>query len=444
MNAMSLLTLGNHKTNKRVWIANQNILGANFRVGDRINILYKAATRTIEVCKSLAGSKVISGRSDSQPIIDIKNATVAETLGHDTDKLEIRFYQNKIVITVSKKSLQKEVRQSKDGKNMFEIFSGGGSLHNFFKNAGYTSQGGLEIDPRFMAVFDENHRNETSLSIQAPIEDVCPSDYPKNIDLLIAGIPCSTFTSSNVKLMRELKALRDTGAADPEELAKRDTGEALVYHVLRAIEYMNPSQIVIEEVEEFSYSVGAVMLRTVLKQMGYHLSETVAQALNTKRKRWCLVADMNSKIDLTDLPTDNGLSIRDVIGEESLQSKDWKTIEESKRFSLASRTIGLRDHEVTESKSNTFTTHGTRSTEPCLKKPNENLYAEFSNEDIAKIHGLDGFILPEGKTLARQVLGQGVADMFKEIAERVMSGKQSTPAVKSGYQSNEPQLSLFA
>ena len=103
--------------------------------------------------------------------------------------------------------------------------------------------------------------------------------------------------------------------------------------------------------------------------------------------------------------------------------------------------VGLRSHLPSERKTNTFTTHSTRSTEPCLKKPNEELYAEFSIEDIAKIHGVSGsFKLPEAKTVARQILGQGVTSIFKEIAKRAKFACDPSPVLAE----KEGQLMLFS
>jgi len=239
-------------------------------------------------------------------------------------------------------------------------------------------------------------------------------------------------------------------------VAKRYEAEALVFHVLNAIQSMNPRQVVVEEVPQFADTPVSMLLRTVLAQWGYNLSETVAHAKHTKRKRWCLVGDMNQKIDLTNLNGDDGKTLEDFL-DSSIEDRAWVPIEESKRFSKASTTIGLRSHEPCEVKCNTFTTHGTRSTEPCLKHPLKELYSEFTNTEIASIHGLKGFVLSGMKTLDRQILGQGVADMFFDIALRVAnsttlslnqawSTDQSclTPQTCSTQQDLEGQLQLFA
>lgn len=61
----------------------------------------------------------------------------------------------------------------------------------------------------------------------------------------------------------------------------------------------------------------------------------------------------------------------------------------------------------------------TRHTEPSLQHPTEDLYYEFTNEDIKKIHGLHDYKLSGVKTWDRYILGNGVVDMFRYVAERI-------------------------
>ena len=81
--------------------------------------------------------------------------------------------------------------------------------------------------------------------------------------------------------------------------------------------------------------------------------------------------------------------------------------------------IGIRYCTPQDSKCNTFTTHATRGTEPILKHPTLELYSEFTSQEIANLHGLDGYKLSGVKTLDRQVLGQGVTNFFDAIAKRI-------------------------
>lgn len=443
MKILSILKLGDHNENKRVWIANRNILKSGFRMGDRINISYNNTDKFIEIHASETGSKVISGRGVDNPIIDIKNASVAETLGCP-EKVEVVFYENRIVISVAKSEQKKNQRQEKTGMKMFDLFAGSGSLTHFFKEAGYQSVGGLEMEDKYLAVFDANNPDKDVVTLCGAIEDIDPSDYPTGVDLVLAGIPCLNYTPANKKMMGELSKQKKGEACDSETLAKRYTSDALVFFVLNAIREMNPRQVVIEEVPNFASTASCGMLRTVLSQWGYNISETVAHAKHTKRQRWCLVGDMNQKIDLTNLNGDDGKTLEDFL-DSSIEDRTWVPIEQSKRFSKASTTIGLRSHEPCEVKCNTFTTNGTRSTEPCLKHPLKELYSEFTNTEIARIHGLKDFVLSGVKTLDRQILGQGVADMFLQIALRVaQSNTLSLNQAWSTDQDLEGQLQLFA
>lgn len=443
MKALSILKLGDHNQNKRVWIANRNILKSGLNVGDRIHVDYNRSEKVIEITASDDGHKVISGRDSENPIIDIKNASVSETLGMP-EKVEVVFHENRIVISVAKTEQKRAQRENKSGMKMFELFSGGGTLHHLFKSAGYQSVGGLEMSDKYLAVFDANNPEKDVVTLCASIEDIDPSDYPTDVDLVIAGIPCTSFSQGNLKMVEALNQLKNGEESDPVRIAQRYEAEALVFHVLNAIQHMNPRQVVIEEVPQFAETPASMLLRTVLSQWGFKLSETVAYAKHTKRKRWCLIGDMNNQINLNNLEVDDGKTIGDFL-DSSIEARDWVAIEESKRFSKANSTVGLRSHEPSESKTNTFTTHSTRSTEPCLKHPHKPLYSEFTNTEIARIHGLTGFKLSGVKTLDRQILGQGVADMFSEIASRVaQSNILSFNQTWSQPSGSTDQLELFA
>lgn len=54
-----------------------------------------------------------------------------------------------------------------------------------------------------------------------------------------------------------------------------------------------------------------------------------------------------------------------------------------------------------------------------MKHPQFNLFSEFTNQEIANIHGLVDYKLSGTKTTDRQILGQGVSDMFYFIAHRI-------------------------
>jgi len=59
------------------------------------------------------------------------------------------------------------------------------------------------------------------------------------------------------------------------------------------------------------------------------------------------------------------------------------------------------------------------------------LYSEFTNREIANIHGISkDFKLDSRKSTSRQVVGQGVTDIFREVAERIASSRENMYSLK--------------
>lgn len=422
---VSVLRLGDHGSNKRVWIVNKT-LQQTFVPGEKVDVAYDKANAQIRIKKtdSVLANHTVSSRGNGTPMIDLKNQKVGETFGEHVEKIEVLYFENEIVIKVAKLEVFKQKRAAKTGLNTFELFCGAGTLTHFFKKAGFNIKGGLELDENYLALFHENNPGEEIYSINARIEDLHTSYLPKDIDVLLSGIPCTTFSGSNVKLKTALKNRREGKPYDKEEIKKADNGESLTFYVLTAIRAMNPRTVVVEEVVEYSESSASIMLRTVLEHMGYNITETVSSGSHTKRQRWCLVANMGEAISLTDLLPDDDKTIGDML-ETSVEDRDWKP-KEGFAPSRLNEAIGIRSCVPADVMSNTFTTHSTRGTEPILKHPTEELYSEFTNREIANIHGLgEEFILTGKKTTDRQILGQGVTDMFYHVASRIRGGAYS-------------------
>lgn len=392
-----------------------------FIPGDVVNCYYDFDKKVFIVEKTeILGSHTISSRANGKPILDIKNKKLTE-LFEGVEKVEILYYPDKLIVKVAQVEVLKNQRKAKKGFRTFEIFCGAGTLSQMFKQAGFTPIGGLELEDDFLVNYELNHRNENTFTISSSIEDVLSKDYPE-ADVGLIGIPCPAYSNGN-KQMIDAIARREKGVSTIEDepiLEKLYTAQALTYYVIEAIRAMNLRTVVIEEVVAYSKTPESFMLRTILKQMGYHLSETISEGSNTIRKRWCLVADMHKKIDLENLIPYSERTIEDCLDIPS-GLRDWKPIEKHVRILKArDKKLGIRSCIPTDIKSNTFTTHGTRHTEPILKHPTKELYSEFTNNEIKNIHGLsDNYILPQTKTLARKILGQGVCNMFYYAAKRI-------------------------
>lgn len=312
--SISILRLGEHGENRRVWIVNKT-LQETFAAGEKVKVGYDKAKKQIKITKPdsfLEGNHTISSRGNGTPVLDIKNKDVADTLGN-VDKIEVLYFKDEIVIKVAKVEHFKNKRSEKTGLNTFELFCGGGTLTHFFKKAGFNIVGGLELKEDYLALFHENNPGEKIYSIQGRIEDVHSSYYPNDIDVALIGIPCDPFSGGNVKLKTALKNKRDGKPYDEKELEKYALGESLTFYVLMAIKAMNPRTVVVEEVVEYSETSASVMLRTVLGHMGYSITETVSSGLHTNRQRWCLVANMGEQISLDNLWFDDNKEIKDFL-----------------------------------------------------------------------------------------------------------------------------------
>ena len=423
--------VGEINKNARIWIANKSI-EKSFSIGQPIFIKYLPASGEIIVEEAeLLSNHSISSRENSKgrtPILDIKNSSVTETFG-DIEKVEVLYYPGKIVIRATKNEKLKKERKEKGLSTLFELFSGGGTLTHHIKKSfalkGHSlrSVGALEMSEQYLTMYEDNNREE-KITICSTIEDIHPSDYPQ-ADIILAGIPCTTFTNANLLMNKAIKNNKSGVATqeDNKRLAGKTTADSLVFYVLNAIFSVNAKIAIIEEVENFSKSSSADLLRTVLLSRNYTLSETILKGLTTKRKRWCMVATMGEKVDLENLMSDDGSTIAEHL-EIPASEREWQTPEQNKRIAGAIRkkSVGVRAVTPEDTLVNTFTTHGTRSSEPCLvNKKGGNLYSEFTNKEIANIHGLSDYKLSGQKTLDRRILGQGTTNSFLEVGERIIN-----------------------
>lgn len=393
-----------------------------FKPGDAVNYFYDKAKQVFIVEKAeIIGSHTISSRSNGKPILDVKNKSLSE-LFEGVEKIEILYFPNKLIVKVANVEQAQNERSNKKSFRTYELFAGSGTLSQMFKQANYHPVGGIEREEKYLKMFEKNHGGNDTYTICSSIEDILPEAYPKDIDVALVGIPCTNYTKAN-KQLAEAKTRQKKGISTKEDqliLEKEYEAEALSYYVLEAVRAMRVRTIVIEEVVEFSSSPASYMIRTVLSQMGYKINETICTGTNSKRRRWCLIADANFKIPLDNLLPKEKKTIEELLL-TPVESRDWKPIEEHKRIKRASTSVGIRSVLPSDTMTNTFTTHWTRSCEPILRNPTDpNLFDEFTNEEIKKIHGLSNdFILSEKKTIARQCLGQGVTNQFYYLAKRI-------------------------
>lgn len=409
---------------KGIWLNNLKLKEV-YEAGEKVRIEYDISKKEINIFKSDNPNHTISYRKSDKnktPILDIKNKTISDMYTID-DKVQIELYTDTIKIKISDSQTEEEFKTYTKDLTYFELFCGGGTMTNMFTQNGFTCVGGLEYTEKYMNVFKENNKNNIT-NISSDLRDARPIMYPKYVSTLAAGIPCTTLSGANVNMKKAESCIMNNEGTE-EQLKLVETKKELnllTFNVIEAVRAMTPRTVIIEEVVEYSRTDACDMLRNILPLFGYNISEVVSTGSHSKRSRWCLVANMNNEINLDNLIVDNGLKLEDVIDLKT-DEREWKHKDDIQRLKTAdsksSKGIGIRYSYPSDTMCNTFTTNATRHTEPCLKHPTEDKYSEFTNEDISNIHGLKDFKLSGAKSIDRQILGQGVTDMFSEIAKRI-------------------------
>ena len=73
--SVSILRLGDHGENKRVWIVNKT-LQQTFAAGEKVKVGYDKANKQIKITKPssfLESNHTISSRGNGTPVLDLKN-----------------------------------------------------------------------------------------------------------------------------------------------------------------------------------------------------------------------------------------------------------------------------------------------------------------------------------------------------------------------------------
>ena len=199
------------------------------------------------------------------------------------------------------------------------------------------------------------------------------------------------------------------------------------------MEAIRPAAVVVEEVPGFAGSGAAAMVKGVLRTLGYRLHEGILDAHAfgslTKRRRYCLVAVAGDGFALPRPPGPSGKRVADVL-EAPPQERRWVTAGECPSVATMlrrSREHARRGHgfrmgavgpEATACPTISKGIAKRRLTDPILAD-GAGRFSWFTPRELARINGLpDDFVLPDAKTRACEVVGQGVAyEPFRAVAD---------------------------
>lgn len=332
--------LGEHRGRKRVYLQGQKLEGEKFTPGKRYDVFRKDSQVLLKITedgKYKVSRKNRNGRE--LPVIDLTAYEVAETFG-DAEMLRVAIMDGRIVISVhflEEKVERRETRMkhrifSGDRLRTASFFHGGGvldsAIHAGLKDAGVDSKISIAIeqDGTFLDASLKNNPqlwDYLSVPIESPIQLV-RTDQATEVDVCIAGIPC------------EGASIAGRTKNKLEFAESHETAGSMFYHFLSLVTALNPAVVVIENVEAYASTSSMAVIRSVLKELKYSLSERVFEGnefgVLESRKRLCVVAFSDGLANGFDL--DQVLPVREkesciseILEDVPLDSDRWKSMD---------------------------------------------------------------------------------------------------------------------
>jgi DNA (cytosine-5)-methyltransferase 1 len=281
---LSFHKLGKNRGSPRVWLESRRLEVLGFGVGTEFAV--EPLKGGVRLCTQAVGTHRVSQRRTCgglRPIIDLANRELLAALSQWQEvKASASSGIIDILPSVRAFSIQKRLATRPPWRTL-EVFSGGGTLSAaIVDHPDFRLVGGVEIEPRFADVWQSHHRE--ALLIQADIRRIHPTEFPA-YDILVAAIPCT----SHSMLGRAKKSL-----SQKPELG--DSGD-LFLSIATLIATHLPLACVFENVPSFGTSLAGQTLANHLRQLGYHITETVLDPHRQwnepqDRRRWVMIGTL--------------------------------------------------------------------------------------------------------------------------------------------------------
>ncbi|MDT8992760.1 DNA cytosine methyltransferase [Curvibacter sp. APW13] len=453
-------SIGENKGKPRIFLDSLLLSVAGFLPGKTYNrtVSQEGQRITLTVCPN--GTHVVCRKEKAGteiPVIDINSAKALAPF-EGMQAVRVVVMDNQILILALASEVNRKERLQRLQKNLDAgtvttagISFGGGVLdhaaHAGLHDAGIHANLAFanEIDADLLehaSTHNDIWRKDT-IGLAAPmqelVQDAAAMQRLPQVDVLCAGIPCSGASRAG-KAKRGL----DMMEAHPQ------VGH-LVASALMVINRIQPAVVVIENVELYSDSASAHILRNHLRDSGYVVRETVLDASEfgslEARVRWFMVAaSAGIDIDLQDLapklkPVRTMAEILDPIGPDA---HDWRTFDYLKAKEVRDAAKG--NVFAMQTVSQDSTSCGTLrkgyakggSTDPLLKHPTDpDLLRQFTVAEHARIKDVPEQLVADlSKVDGHALLGQGVAykpvrALFRRIGEGITNWHRQLAAQTS-------------
>lgn len=413
--------LGEHRGKKRLWLEGQKLLREGYLPGMKFDLELKDSQVVLRVKED--GNFTVSKRERNgriSPIIDL----TAQELSSVFDGVEILkvFIRNGSIVISAHHQQERVIErvsrlinklENGDVLSVCSLFHGGGILdkavHSGFNKAGIASaiSVAVEMEGKYLDSSLANNPelwNETSIVIESPIQAVNLSKRPPQVDILVAGIPCTGASKSG----RSKNKL--------EFAESHEEAGALFFNFLQFVEAVNPSIVLIENVPEYQNTASMEVIRSVLTSLGYSLQERILDGnefgVIERRKRLCVVALSKGiegfQLGLVQPIRTKENCLNDILDTVPLDSERWKSFDY-----LADKEI--RDKAAGKGFSRQLLTA-------------DSLFCGTIGKDYAKCRSTEPFIVhPEHSGLSR-ILTPLEHCRVKGIPEVVISGLSDTTA----------------
>ena len=413
------LNLGEHRGNKRIWIESKKLYETELANDMRYTPYYDYDNTRIILSKGISHS-ITERKRNNRAVIDLNNSSITKLL-KDYNQIVVSIYNDEIIIEPLKEEInQLKAKKKANTKNptFVEVFAGGGTLTESLNEGGLTPIAAIELEDKYLENLEKN--NPGLYTYCGDLAKLDTSKLP-NADVVVGGIPCEGYSPSQLK---------------KEKAESHPTG-SLGFYFLKIIDAIRPAVVLIEEVPNFGNSAMAAMTRYVLSTMGYHISETLLAGNNfgsiTRRNRYCMVASIKKKFDFSFSNIENKRTVSDIL-EIPLEKRVWlnpmnnrtiayslkkelKHIEKKEGFRLGRTYI---DDSIVGVVTKGY--YKGQLTNPILVHPEkENTFSWFTPRELARINGLpETFKIPEVKTTAGEIIGQGVCfDVFASLGRSI-------------------------
>lgn len=430
-------TVSESRSVPRIWLEGQKLGHAGVEIGVQYMLNVSTQLRRIELRPAPEGfagkTYSVSKRTRNErvsPLIEVRDALIAELFAVGT-KLRVAVQKGRIIISLSHIAMRVQERVTrfldklKNGKplEVVSLYHGGGildaALHEGLQRSKLASyvKIAVELEGEYI---DSSLRNnphlfrEDSTVINGDIREIniLGSGVPQ-ADMLVGGVPCTGASRAGAA---------KNGLTCAEE---HESAGTLFFDYLEWVKVTNPAIVVLENVVEYQKTAAMTVIRSVLSNLGYDVSETVLDGPTLgsleKRKRLCMIATtpgVCGPVDFEQLvpvrvKEEKLADVLDFVPADSDRWKSYDYLAAKEERDIASGKGFMRQLLTGEEDGCGVIGRGyakARSTEPFIVSPHDpSLSRLISDVEHARVKTIPERLI-EGlsATIAHEVLGQSV------------------------------------